>query len=135
MDALLRSNREPEPHEAKIISSMINTERESFNILDTKIRQHVRDAEMARQRIQKLTTELDAETRGLRLHEDAIVDLKTTRNVLRQSIQRRQAVMSSRRRIPGEIWRRIFLLLWGNEFQQRIRDTRTASVAIQVGAV
>ena len=69
MDALLRSSRVPELHEAKIISSMISTERESFNALDTRIHQLEQDAEMARQRIQKLTTQLEAETRGLRSHE------------------------------------------------------------------
>ena len=136
MDALLRSNRVPEPHEAKIILSMINTERDSIKDLDTKIRQQVQDAEMARQRIQKLTTQLDAETRGLRLHEDAIAELQTRRQVLEQSIQPKQAIMSSRRRIPAEIWRKIFLLLWGNECRERLkRAKRPFSVALQVGAV
>ena len=135
MDALLHSNRVPEPHEAKMILSMINTEKESFNSLDTRIHQLEHDAKMARQRIQKLTTQLDAETRGLRLHEDAIEELQTTRNVLGQSIQRKQAIMSSRRRIPGEIWRMIFLLLWGNSFKQLSGIKRTFPVALQVGAV
>ena len=136
MDALLHSNRVPEPHEVKIISSMINTEKESFNSLDTRIHQLEQDAEMARQRIQKLTTDLDAETRGLRLHEDAIAELQTTRNVLGQSIERKQAIMSSRRRIPGEIWRKIFLLLWGNEFSESHNGIRHIfPVALQIGAV
>ena len=135
MDALLHSNRVPEPHEATILSSMMNTERDSLNSLDTRIHQLEQDAEMARQRIQKLTTQLKAETRGLRLHEDAIAELRITRNVLGQSVERKQAIMSSRRRIPGEIWRKIFLLLWGSEFQQRSRTKRPFSVALQVGAV
>ena len=117
MDALLHSNRAPEPHEAKIISSMMDTERESINTLDMRIHQLEQDAEMARKRIQRLTTQLEAETRGLRFHEDAIAELQTTRNVLGQSIERKQAIMSSRRRIPGEIWRKIFLLLWENKLQ------------------
>ena len=136
MDALLRSNRVPEPHEAKIISSMMNSEREFINVLDTRIHQLEQDAEMARQRIQKLTTQLEAETRGLRLHEDAIAGLQTTRDVLGQSIERKQAIMSSRRRIPREIWRIIFLLLWGNECSERFSSgERPFSVALQVGAV
>ena len=135
MDALLHSNRAPEPHEAKIISSMMNIERESINTLDTRIHQLEQDAEMARQRIQKLTTQLEAETRGLRFHEDAIAELQTTRNVLGQSIERRQAIMSSRRRIPGEVWRKIFLQLWGNESQPVDWDKRTFPVALQVGSV
>lgn len=135
MDALLRSNRVPEPHEATILSSMMNTERDSINSLDTRIHQLEQDTEMARQRIQKLTTQLEAETRGLRLHEDAIAELRTTRNALEQSIERKQAIISSRRRIPGEIWREIFLLLWGSEFQRRSKPKRPVSVALQVGAV
>ena len=135
MDALLHSNRVPEPHEAKIISSMMNSERDSINALETRIHQLEQDAEMARQRIQKLTTQLEAETRGLRFYEDAIVELKTTRNVLGQSIERKQAMMSSRRRIPGDIWRKIFLLLWENELEPLGAYKRTFSVALQVGAV
>ena len=136
MDALLHSNRVPEPHEAILISSMVNTERESINTLDTRIHQLEQDAELARQRIQTLTAQLEAEIRGLRLHEDAITELQTTRNVLGQSIERKQAIMSSRRRIPGEIWRKIFLLLWGDEFRERsAKPKRPFSVALQVGAV
>ena len=135
MDALLHSNRVPEPHEAKIISSMMNSDRESINTLDTRIHQLERDAEMARQRIQKLTTQLEAETRSLRLHEDAIAELRTTRNVLGQSIERKRAIMSSRRRIPGEIWRKIFLLLWENKLQPLSWYKRIFPVALQVGAV
>ena len=137
MDGLLHSNRAPEPHEAIIISSMMNSERESINALDTRIHQLEQDAEMARQRIQKLTTQLEAETRGLRFHEDAITELQTTIDVLGQSIERKQAIMSSRRRIPREIWRMVFLLLWGNEFRERLnkRAKRPLSVALQVGAV
>jgi len=117
MDALLHSNRVPEPYEATILSSMMNTEGDSINSLDTRIHQLEQDAGVARQRIQKLTTRLKAETRGLRFYEDAIAELRTTRNALGQSVQRKQAIMSSRRRIPGEIWREIFLLLWESEFQ------------------
>ena len=135
MDALLHSNRAPEPHEAKIISSMMDTERESINTLDMRIHQLEQDAEMARKRIQRLTTQLEAETRGLRFHEDAIAELQTTRNVLGQSIERKQAIMSSRRRIPGEIWRKIFLQLWGNESQPLDWYKRNSPVALQVGAV
>ena len=135
MDTLLHSNRVPEPHEATNLSSMMDTERDSINTLDTKIHQLEQDAEMARQRIQKLTTQLEAETRGLRLHEDAIAELRTTRNALEQSVERKQAIISSRRRIPGEIWREIFLLLWGSEFQRRSTLECPFSVALQVGAV
>ena len=135
MDALLHSNRVPEPHEAKIISSMINTERESINALDTGIHQLEQDADMARQRIQKLTTQLEVETRGLRFYEDAIAELQTTRNVLRQSIERKQAIVSSRRRTPGEIWRTIFLLLWENAVQELSWDEPIFPVALRVGAV
>jgi len=135
MDALLHSNRLPEPHEATFISAMMNTERDSINILDTRIHQLELDAELARQRIQRLTVQLEAETRGLRLHEDAILELQSTRNALGQSIERKQAIMSSRRRVPGEIWRKIFLLLWGSEFQQKNKTKRPFSVALQVGAV
>src|SRR5258706_9276756 len=135
MDALLHSNRVPEPHEATILSSMMNTERNSVNALDARIHQLDQDAEMARQRIQKLTIQLEAETRGLRLHEDAIAELRTTRNALEQSIERKQAIMSSRRRIPGEIWRKIFLLLWRHEFRQTTTGKGAFSVALQVGAV
>jgi len=135
MDALLRSNRVPEPYEATFISAMMTTERDSMNTLDAKIHQLEQDAEMARQRIQRLTAQLEAETRGLRLHEDAILELQSTRNVLGQSIERKKGIMSSRRRVPGEIWRMIFLLLWGSEFQQRDVYKRPFSVALQVGAV
>ena len=135
MDALLHSNRAPAPHEATILSSMMNTERDSLNSLDTRIHQLEQDAEMARQRIQKLTSQLNAETRGLRFYEDAIAELQTTRNVLGQSVERKQAIMSSRRRVPREIWQKIFLLLWGSEFQQRGKVKRPFSVALQVGAV
>ena len=135
MDALVHSNRAPEPHESIIISSMMNSERESINALDTRIHQLEQDAEMARQRIQNLTTQLEAETRGLQFNEDAIAELQTTRNVLGQSIERKQAMMSSRRRIPREIWRMIFLLLWRNEFQQLYKGNPTFPLALQVGAV
>jgi len=135
MDALLHSNRVPEPHETTILSSMMKTERDSINTLDTRIHRLEQDAEMARQRIQQLTTQLEAETRGLRLHEDSIAKLRTTRNALEQSIERKQATMSSRRRIPGEIWREIFLLLWESEFQRRSKHKPPFSVALQVGAV
>ena len=135
MDALLHSNRAPEPHEATTILAMMNTERDSINTLDTRIRQLRQNAEMARQRIQKLTARLEAETRSVRLQEDAILELRSTRNALGQSIERKQAIMSSRRRIQGDVWRKIFLLLWGSEFQQRIKFKRPFSVALQVGAV
>jgi hypothetical protein len=135
MDALLNSNRVPEPQEATVISAMMNTERDSINTLDTRIHQLELDAELARQRIQRLTAQLEAETRIIRLHEDAILELQSTRNALGQSIERKQAIMSSRRRIPGEIWRKIFLLLWGSEFQQGNESKRPLSVALQVGAV
>src|SRR5258706_11721813 len=114
---------------------MMNTERASINSLDTRIYQLKQDAEMARQRIQKLTTQLEAETRSLRLHVNKMAELRTTRNALEQSIERKQAIMSSRRRIPGEIWREIFLLLWESEFQRRNTLKRPFSVALQVGAV
>ena len=135
MDALLHSNRAPDPHEATIILAMMNTERDSINTLDTRIRQLGQDAQMARQRIQKLTAQLEAETRGVRLQEDVILELRSTRNALGQSIERKQAIMSSRRRIPGEIWRKIFLLLWGSEFQHRNKAKRPSSGTLQVGAV
>jgi len=135
MDALLHSNREPEPHETTVLLAMMNTERDSINTLDTRIHQLELDAELARQRIQRLTAQLEAETRGLRLYEDAISGLQNTRNALGQSVERKQAIMSSRRRVPGEIWRKIFLLLWGSEFQQRDEYKRPFSVALQVGAV
>jgi hypothetical protein len=135
MDALLNSNRVPEPQEATIILATMNTERDSINTLDTRIHQLEQDAELARQRIQRLTAQLEAETRIVRLHKDAILELQSTRNALGQSIERKQAIMSSRRRIPGEVWRKIFLLLWGSEFQQRKEFKRPLSVALQVGAV
>jgi len=135
MDALLHSNREPEQHESTVLLAMMNTERDSINTLDTRIHQLELDAELARQRIQRLTAQLEAETRGLRLHEDAILELQSTRNALGQSVERKQAIMSSRRRISGEIWRMIFLLLWESEFQQRNKPKRPFSVALQVGAV
>jgi hypothetical protein len=135
MDALLNSNRVPEPHETTIISAMMNTERDSINTLDTRIHQLEQDAEIARQHIQKLTAQLEAETRRVRFHEDAILELQSTRNALGQAIERKLAIMSSRRRIPGELWRMIFLLLWESEFEQRNRSKRPFSVALQVGAV
>jgi len=135
MDDLMYSNRVPEPYEATFISAMMNTERDSANTLDAKIHQLEQDAELARQRIQRLTAQLEAETRGLRLHEDAILELQSTRNALGQSIERKQAIMSSRRRVPGEVWQMIFLLLWGGEFRRKDRPKRPFSVALQVGAV
>ena len=135
MGALLHSNRAPEPHEATFILAMMNTERDSINTLDTRIHQLEQDAQMAQQRIQKLTAQLEAENRGIRLQEDVISELRSAINALGQSIERKQAIMSSRRRIPGEIWREIFLLLWGSEFQQRVKFKRLFPVALQVGAV
>lgn len=135
MDALLNSNRLPEPHEATFISAMINAERDSMNTLDTRIHKLKQDAKMARHRIQQLTTQLEAETRSLRLYEDAILELRTPRNALRQSIKKKQTIMSSRRRIPGEVWRMIFLLLWESEYQYMRKTCRPVAVALQVGAV
>jgi hypothetical protein len=135
MDALLNSNRVPEPHEATIISATMNTEREFINTLDTRIHQVEQDAEMARQHIQRLTAQLEAEARRVRLHEDVLLELQSTRTAVGQFIERKQAIMSSRRRIPGEVWRMIFLLLWESEFEQRNRSKRPFSVALQVGAV
>lgn len=135
MDALLHSNRAPEPHETRIISVMMKVKRESINNLDINIDQLEQDAEVARQRVQRLTVQLEAETRGLRLYEDAILELKTTRNALAQSIERKKTILSSRRRIPGDVWRTIFLLLWETEFRQRNESNPPFSVALQVGAV
>ena len=135
MDALLNSNRLPEPHEATIISAMINAERDSIHTLDTSIHKLEQNAEMARHRIQQLTTQLNAETRGLQLHEDAILELQTTINALEQSIKKKETIMSGTRRLPGEIWRMIFLLLWENEFRQMRKSGQRVAVALQVGAV
>ena len=114
---------------------MMNTERESVNTLDAKIHQLEQDAEMGRQRIQRLTAQLEAETRSVRFHEGAILELQSTRNALGQSLERMQGIISSRRRIPGEIWRMIFLLLWGGEFRRKDWSKPPISVALQVGAV
>jgi len=135
MDALLHSNRVPEPHETTVLLAMMNTERDSINTLDTRIHQLELDAELARQRIQRLTAQLEAETRGLRLYEDAILELQSTRSALGQSVERKQAIMASRRRVPGEIWRKTFLLLWESELQQRNKSKSPFLVALQVGAV
>jgi len=114
---------------------MMNTERESVNTLDAKINQLEQDAEMVRQRIQRLTAQLEAETRSVQFHEGAILELQSTRNALGESIERMQGIISSRRRIPGEIWRMIFLLLWKNECRHRDSSKPPISVALQVGAV
>ena len=82
---------------------MMNSERDSINALDTRIHQLEQDAEMARQRIQKLTTQLEAETRGLRLHEDAIAELQTTRNALGQSIERIEQETDTERNLANDI--------------------------------
>jgi len=135
MDALFHSNRMPEPHEATIISAMMNAERDSIHTLDTRIHKLEQDAEMTRQHIQQLTAQLEAENRGLRLHEDMIMELQNARSASQQSIERKQAIMSSSRRIPREVWRMIFLLLWESEFMQRKKSRRPVAVALQVGAV
>jgi len=135
MDALLHSNRVPELHEAAIISAMMDAERDSINTFDKRIHKLEQDAEISRQRVQRLAAELEAETRGLWLHEDMIMELHNTRDALQQSIERKQAVMSSRRRTPVDVWQMIFLLLWESEFQKRNEPRPPVAVGLQVGAV
>jgi hypothetical protein len=54
---------------------MIDFERDSINTLDASLDKVEQDAEIARQRIRKLATQLEAETRRLRLHKDVTLDI------------------------------------------------------------